>query len=192
MRGPVLGGTAAPRRQSARCDESQPLIDTLVAVAPFSSWLNLGLAACNFACGDFQAVLSYTGNILRVEPKNLDVLLLRGQCYRQMGEKELAQQHFKSGLKSDPEHKAIKHEFYTFCKVGTGYKIGGTAGAQQPAGPALAAAQARALQQLGQAPRAGHFLKWQPHAQSVDDVPDVWNEPRHSVIVERRPSRRRL
>merc|ERR1711971_297766 len=100
-----------------RCDEAQPLIDALLEIAPFSTKLNLGLAACTFTRGDFQATLTYTGNILRVDPQNLDVLLLRGKSYRQMSEKDLALQHFKSGLKSDPEHKAIKREFKLIKKL---------------------------------------------------------------------------
>lgn len=100
-----------------RCDEAQPLIDALLAISPFSTPLNLGLAQCTFVKGDFQATLKYTANILRVDAQNLDVLLLRGKCYRQMGEDELALQHFKSGLKSDPEHKAIKREFKVIKKL---------------------------------------------------------------------------
>lgn len=62
-------------------------------------------------------MLTYTGNILRIDPQNLEVLLLRGKAYYQMGEKDLALTHFKSGLRSDPEHKAIKKEFKTIKKV---------------------------------------------------------------------------
>merc|ERR1719491_393082 len=100
-----------------RCDAAKPLIDSLLAISPFSKPLNLGLAQCTFAANDFQATLKYTANILRVDPQNLEVLLLRGMSYRQMGEDDLALQHFKSGLKSDPDHKALKGQFKVIKKI---------------------------------------------------------------------------
>ena len=100
-----------------KCEEAQPLIDQLLEIAPYDNKLNLGLAECNFKSGDFQAVLTYTANILRAEPQNLAVLLLRGKAYYQLGEKDLALKHYKSGLKSDPEHKEIKKEFKKVKKI---------------------------------------------------------------------------
>ena len=91
-----------------KCEDAQPLIDELLEISPYDNKLNLGLAECNFVAKQFQNVLTYTANILRVDPQNLEVLLLRGKAYYQLGEKELALKHYKSGLKSDPEHKAIK------------------------------------------------------------------------------------
>merc|ERR1712060_543175 len=87
---------------SNKCAEAQPVIDELLEIAPYDNKLNLGLATCKFKSGDFQSVLTYTGNILRADPQNLDVLLLRGKAYYQLGEKDLALKHYKSGLKSDP------------------------------------------------------------------------------------------
>lgn len=100
-----------------QCEQAQPIIDELLEIAPYDNKLNLGLANCKFQSKDFQSVLTYTGNILRVDPQNLDVLLLRGKAYYQLGEKDLALKHYKSGLKSDPEHKAIKKEFKTVKKI---------------------------------------------------------------------------
>jgi len=102
---------------AGKCNEATATVDALLEIAPFDSALNLGLATCHFAAGDFQSVLTFTGNILRIDPQNLAVLLLRGKAYYQMGEKDLALTHFKSGLRSDPEHKAIKKEFKTIKKV---------------------------------------------------------------------------
>eukprot|EP01083_Nonionella_stella_P313329 1124326_1 len=99
------------------CEEAQVVIDQLLEIAPYDNTLNLGLANCNFNNGQFQNVLTYTGNILRANPQNLDVLLLRGRAYYQLGEKELALKHYKSGLKSDPEHKAIKKEWKKIKKI---------------------------------------------------------------------------
>eukprot|EP01084_Bolivina_argentea_P009876 18433_1 len=100
-----------------KCDEAKPIIDSLLEIAPYDNKLNLGLAECAFNSGLWQDTLTYTANILRVEPQNLNVLLLRGKAYYQLGEKDLALKHYKSGLKSDPEHKLIKKEFKKIKKI---------------------------------------------------------------------------
>eukprot|EP00485_Elphidium_margaritaceum_P010081 CAMPEP_0202691566 /NCGR_PEP_ID=MMETSP1385-20130828/6247_1 /ASSEMBLY_ACC=CAM_ASM_000861 /TAXON_ID=933848 /ORGANISM="Elphidium margaritaceum" /LENGTH=517 /DNA_ID=CAMNT_0049346993 /DNA_START=24 /DNA_END=1574 /DNA_ORIENTATION=- len=100
-----------------QCADAQVIIDELLEIAPYDNGLNLGLAKCNFERQDYQSVLTYTANILRADAQNLEVLLLRGRAYYQLGEKELALKHYKSGLKSDPEHKAIKKEFKKIKRI---------------------------------------------------------------------------
>lgn len=102
---------------SGKCGQAKPIIDELLEIAPYDNKLNLGLAQCAFHSGEWQEVLTYTANILRADPQNLDILLLRGKAYYQLGEKDLALKHYKSGLKSDPGHKAIKKEFKKIKKI---------------------------------------------------------------------------
>ncbi len=99
------------------CDSAKTIIDQLLEIAPYDKKINLGAAQCAFNTAQWQNVLTYTANILRADPQNLAVLLLRGRAYYQLGEKDLALKHYKSGLKSDPEHKEIKREFKKIKKM---------------------------------------------------------------------------
>ncbi|ETO18125.1 hypothetical protein RFI_19163, partial [Reticulomyxa filosa] len=93
------------------CASAQPLMEELLTIAPYDTKLNFGMVECHLHNKDYQAMLRYTANILRIEPQNLDALLLRGRAYYSLGEYEMAIKHFKSGLKSDPDHKTHKAEF---------------------------------------------------------------------------------
>eukprot|EP01083_Nonionella_stella_P007624 21959_1 len=73
----------------------------------------------------------------------------------------------------DDENRDLPTQFYTFCKVGSGYKIEELAQLQQH----LRAHWKPFKRKHGLA----HLMGWQPQP---DDVPDVWIEPSNSVIVE--------
>lgn len=58
--------------------------------------------------GDYYGVISDTGKILKQHPQHLEAYRLRGMAYFWLGEHDAATQHFREGLKSDPEHKGLK------------------------------------------------------------------------------------
>jgi tetratricopeptide (TPR) repeat protein len=57
---------------------------------------------------DYQSVLVDTRQALKIEAQHLDALLLRGNAYYRMGDYEIAQQHYKEGMRADPEHHGLK------------------------------------------------------------------------------------
>jgi DnaJ homolog subfamily C member 3 len=58
--------------------------------------------------GDYYGVISDTGKILKQYPQHLEAYRLRGMAYFWLGDHDVATQHFREGLKSDPEHQGLK------------------------------------------------------------------------------------
>lgn len=77
-------------------------------IAYHSSSLLLMRAQAHMKHGDFQSVLVDTRQVLKLDKKNLVALLLRGGAYYYMGDHDVAMQHYREGLRSDPEHKQLK------------------------------------------------------------------------------------
>jgi len=63
---------------------------------------------CQYHLGDYFGVVSDTGKILKVHSQNIEAYQLRGEAYFRIGEHDVAVQHFREGLKLDPEHKGCK------------------------------------------------------------------------------------
>jgi DnaJ homolog subfamily C member 3 len=68
-------------------------------------------AECHKELGDRENVLADTGKALKVNDKNMAALAMRGDAYYSMDEFELAQRHYRQGLKLDPEHKQCKASY---------------------------------------------------------------------------------
>lgn len=70
-------------------------------------------AEAEFHIGDYYGTISDTGKILKVYSKHIEAYELRGKAYLRLGEHDTAVQHFREGLKLDPEHKGCKaqHKF---------------------------------------------------------------------------------
>mmetsp|Transcript_862 Transcript_862/g.1241 ORF Transcript_862/g.1241 Transcript_862/m.1241 type:complete len:395 (-) Transcript_862:30-1214(-) len=65
-------------------------------------------AQAEFELGDYFGVVSDTGKILKMHKQNIEAYQLRGEAYYRIGEHDVAVQHFREGLKLDPEHKGCK------------------------------------------------------------------------------------
>jgi len=65
-------------------------------------------AMAEYKMGDYYGTVSDTGKILKVYNNHIDAYLLRGQAYFRLGEKDIALNHLREGLKLDPEHKGCK------------------------------------------------------------------------------------
>jgi len=65
-------------------------------------------AQAEFSMGDFYGTVSDTGKILKAYSKHIEAYELRGQAYFRLGEHDTAVQHYREGLKLDPEHKGCK------------------------------------------------------------------------------------
>jgi len=57
---------------------------------------------------DYYGAISDTGRILKSHSNHIEAYQLRGESYAKLGELELAVNHFREGLKMDPEHKGCK------------------------------------------------------------------------------------
>ncbi|KAK3266549.1 hypothetical protein CYMTET_24834, partial [Cymbomonas tetramitiformis] len=68
-------------------------------------------AEASMAIKDYGTVVSETGRILKMDPGNMNALLLRGRSYFYLADHELSMRHFREALKFDPEHTAIKKEY---------------------------------------------------------------------------------
>merc|ERR1719410_1935584 len=65
-------------------------------------------AKSSMKVGDYFNVVADTGRILKLLPKNIDAYQLRGTAYYYLGEHDVAINHYREGLKLDPEHKGCK------------------------------------------------------------------------------------
>mmetsp|Transcript_1756 Transcript_1756/g.2520 ORF Transcript_1756/g.2520 Transcript_1756/m.2520 type:complete len:514 (+) Transcript_1756:137-1678(+) len=58
--------------------------------------------------GDYYGSVSDTGKILKTHKQHIAAYQLRGNSYFRLGEHETAVNHYREGLKLDPEHKGCK------------------------------------------------------------------------------------
>ena len=109
---------------------------------------------------------------------SLDLLIMGG--YFGEGKRRVGDiSHFLLGCKgnndndNDDDNDKLPTEFYTFCKVGSGYNIEELKQLQNELRPHWKPFKRNAI--------PSHFMGWQPQP---DDLPDVWIEPKNSLIIE--------
>jgi len=86
-------------------------LNKAIEVASDSVDLLLMRAEVHRNLGDRENVLADTGKALKVDSKHMGALAIRGNAYYEMDEFELAQRHFREGLRLDPEHKQCKASY---------------------------------------------------------------------------------
>lgn len=96
-------------------------LNVALRFAELSSMLLYHRALCNFHLGDTYEAIADTGKVLRTESDNILALELRGNCYYVLGEFETAMNHYRQGLKFDPEHDGCKGG-YRLLKKMTGFQ----------------------------------------------------------------------
>ena len=106
-------------------------LNMVLDVASDSVEILLSRAECFKNLGELENVLADTGKALKVQASSIAALVLRGQAYYLMNEMDLAQRHFREGLRMDPEHKECKENFRRIKKMETVIK---TADAEFAAG----------------------------------------------------------
>jgi len=77
--------------------------------------------------GDYYGTISDTGKILKSYPQHLEAYQLRGEAYFRLNEMDMAQKHFREGLKLDPEHGGCKEGHRLLKKVTKNDKRGDAA-----------------------------------------------------------------
>jgi tetratricopeptide (TPR) repeat protein len=70
-------------------------------------------AQAMYHLGDYYGTISDTGRVLKAHAKNIEAYELRGKAYVRLGDHDTAINHYREGLKLDPEHKGCKagHKF---------------------------------------------------------------------------------
>lgn len=85
--------------------------------AEASTAMHLKRAWSNYFMGEHYECISDTGKLLKLQPDNIEALELRGRSYYVLGECDAAQNHFRQGLKFDPEHSSIKDMYRMVKKI---------------------------------------------------------------------------
>lgn len=96
---------------------SKDLVSVILRHADSSPTMFLKRAWCNYFLGEHYECIADTGKLLKIEPDNLEALELRGRSYYVLGECDAAQNHFRQGLKYDPEHNNIKSMYRMVKKI---------------------------------------------------------------------------
>jgi len=100
------------------CGRAKPALDELIDSPQGDSISNrMKRANCAISLGDFQIAMLDTRKILSADKNNLEAIALRGHAYYMLGDTQIAVNHFKEGLRSDPGHKKLKMLFRHVKKV---------------------------------------------------------------------------
>mmetsp|Transcript_13144 Transcript_13144/g.18178 ORF Transcript_13144/g.18178 Transcript_13144/m.18178 type:complete len:488 (+) Transcript_13144:155-1618(+) len=99
------------------CLAARGPLDAAIEIAGESASLRMKRASCAIKTGDLQVAMLDTRNILSRDKNNLEAIALRGQVYYLLGDTEVAVNHFKEGLRSDPGHKRLKQLYRIVKKV---------------------------------------------------------------------------
>eukprot|EP01084_Bolivina_argentea_P300133 517431_1 len=98
--------------------------------------------------------------------------------YKQNESNSNSKQEIDHDNDDDDMQQELPTEFYSFCKVGSGYKIEEL---KQLQNHLRSRWKLFKRSEINTSPDLKHFLGWRPQP---DDVPDVYIEPKHSIIVE--------
>lgn len=72
---------------------------------------------CQYHQLQYFESIADTGKVLKIESDNIEALQLRGEAYYQLGELDMSLNHYRKGLKLDPEHKGCKDSYKTVKKI---------------------------------------------------------------------------
>lgn len=74
-------------------------------------------AWCHYQSQQYFESIADTGKVLKIEQDNIEALQLRGDAYYHLGEIDTAINHYRKGLKFDPEHKGCKDSYKKVKKI---------------------------------------------------------------------------
>jgi tetratricopeptide (TPR) repeat protein len=93
--------------------EAADFLDRAMKHVEQASDLTFQRAQAMFHLGDYYGTISDAGRVLKAHSQHLDAYELRGNAYFRLGDHDTAINHYREGLKLDPEHKGCKagHKF---------------------------------------------------------------------------------
>mmetsp|Transcript_4267 Transcript_4267/g.12039 ORF Transcript_4267/g.12039 Transcript_4267/m.12039 type:complete len:480 (-) Transcript_4267:132-1571(-) len=68
--------------------------------------------------GDNDRLVAELGKLLKIEPGNIEAMIMRGWAYMRLGDQETGLRHFREVLRFDPEHKAAKEAHKKIKSIG--------------------------------------------------------------------------
>ena len=74
-------------------------------------------ASAHLQLGDHFETIADTGRVIKLYGDSIDALELRGAAYYVLGEFVMAMNHYRSALKSDPEHEGCKKGYRLVKKI---------------------------------------------------------------------------
>ena len=92
-------------------------LNVAIHVAESSAYLLLRRAWCFYHLNEPFETIADLGKVLKLESENIEALELRGRAYYNVGELETAMNHYRKGLKLDPEHKGCKDMYRVVKKI---------------------------------------------------------------------------
>jgi DnaJ homolog subfamily C member 3 len=100
-------------------EEAREQYGIAIRLAESASTMLLKRAYCNHNLGDYYEAIADTGKVLKLEPDNIEALEVRGRSYYGLGELDSAMNHYRQGLKYDPENEGCKNAYRILKKVQT-------------------------------------------------------------------------
>lgn len=117
--------------------QARESLNVAASYAESSAPVYIQRAFCSVHMGDYYESIADTGKALKIEGDNLEALELRGRAYYFLGEFDMAMNHFRKGLNSDPEHPTIKDMYRVVKKIQSFQKKAETAAAKKEWGSAV-------------------------------------------------------
>jgi len=108
---------AQAKGQFHACKEE--VMNAMKTGAEYSPILLFRKADCEYRLDEYYESIATTGKLLKLESNHIGAMELRGIAYFRLGELESAQNHFRQGLKYDPEHKGCKEAYNLVKKIQT-------------------------------------------------------------------------
>ena len=99
--------------------QSREQLSEAIKYAEYATSLLIKRAWCNYHLLELYDTIADTGKVLKMEPENIEALELRGGAYYILGELETAMNHYRKGLKYDPEHDGCKSGYRLIKKITT-------------------------------------------------------------------------
>eukprot|EP01042_Synura_sphagnicola_P033559 gene33559-43092_t len=100
-----------------KCEEAEKDFAVLKSYAENAAQIFLKRAWCHYHSQQVFESIADTGKVLKLEQDNIEALQLRGDAYYHLGEIDTAINHYRKGLKFDPEHKGCKDSYKKVKKI---------------------------------------------------------------------------
>lgn len=96
-----------------RWQEAAQFLDRAMKHVEQATDLTFQRAQAMYHLGDYYGTISDLGRVLKAHSNHIEAYELRGQAYFRLGDHDTAVNHYREGLKLDPEHKGCKagHKF---------------------------------------------------------------------------------
>ena len=88
---------------------ARDLLTNAMRFAELGSAVLMKRAWCNYHLGDLYECIADAGKVLKIDKDSIAALELRGNAYYVLGELDMAMNHYRQGLKFDPEHAGCKN-----------------------------------------------------------------------------------